>query len=334
MKKLLATFLLTLALAVISQASSRNQRFNINQSLYDDLFPALSDSNKFLFGINYRINDFERFDGNVIQVGTRFKPFFGKMSLRSLVLGFNLTGYFNRNLFWINNAYKGGIFDNARDGYTLSVLIGYTIKIRNSQLYFGFAPRLNLMKALSFQVENGKYYNYRGFDNNDRYGYSGSIIWGFQRFELFGNYHTGSITQDYFDWEVPRELYNGNYYFDSTRTSSFSARTYIPASSIYNFRYGAILHAKLSPNPIDFYFYSDSWRFSGGGIIHLNKWIINPELTVHPSFYSTALIGPQIGCLFKYEIAKDFSLKAAILHSLNVLYTRTLTGEFGFQYKI
>ncbi|WP_017729672.1 hypothetical protein [Nafulsella turpanensis] len=123
-------FLLLLLLCTHNLAKGQVPNFPYSLPLFSDVLPVLSDSSKGVIGINHRLNDYKGFDGNVVQLGLRTKPFFGKSSfLSNLEAGLLVNGYFHQKYYWVHLYHGyGAILDQATAGHEVILFFNQTIR--------------------------------------------------------------------------------------------------------------------------------------------------------------------------------------------------------------
>ncbi len=309
--------------------------FPFTLPLYNDFLPALEESAKTMIGANVQVNDHQGFDGSVVQLALRTKPFAGKQNgLARLETGLLVNGYFNKRFYWADAQY-GGVFDMAWDGYDFTLFFNQPFAVKGVTINLSAAPRLNLIYANSLQFYQGKYYfdNKAYWEAGDYWGGALSLSGHYKAVELWASYHYNPLENKFVDWQTS-QLSGNRYLLEPSKTYWFRTSHQRRGHSIFNLRYGIAWNKQLAHAKAKVYYFSDTDQYGGGIVCNYGRLVINPEYSVFPAYFALFnQTGHQLAGLLRYRTKNGLQLHYALQYTRSVAYTNTFKSNAGVDFQ-
>lgn len=332
-------FLLLLLLVTHYLAMGQIPNFPYSLTLFQDVLPVLNDSSKAVIGINHRLNDYKGFDGNVVQLGLRTKPFYGKRNfLSKMEAGLLVNGYFHQKFYWVHLHYGyGSILDQATAGHEVILFFNQKINVQNIEVNVAIAPRANLIYGNSIDRHPyGRYfYNSEYFrDPKNYFGWVGTLNLKYKNIEGWASYQHNVIEQKYIDWGPSVYEDNPNYLLDPSKTYFFKADINWTRHTVYNVKYGIAWHTSFRSGKARLYSFATHYYLGGGLVYTKKRFSFNPEYSSFPSSLSRyrKTTGHQIGAILSYQLGNGFASHCSLQFSKATDFS-PLRSNFGLQYE-
>lgn len=336
-------FLFLVFLNVHYIAKSQVPNFPYSLTLFNDVLPLLDDSSRAIIGINHRLNDYKAFDGNVVQLGLRTKPFYDTRNFLSrFEAGLLINGYFHKKFYWVNNfssdpIRRGSILDQATAGHEIILFFNQKFSFKGMVVNIAAAPRLNLIFGNSIERNrNGQYFydNEYFLDSKDYFGWVTTLNLKYKNIEGWASYQHNVIEQSYIDWGPSAFENTPSYLLDPSKTYFFKTFLSWTRHSVYNVKYGIAYNVTLRSSNMRIYSFATSY-YVGSGLTYTKKrFTFNPEYSSFPTFLSTyrKITGHQIGAILSYQLRKGFVPHWSLQFSKATDFS-PLRSNLGVQYK-
>ena len=339
MKPVRCLVMLFLFITINQLALGQKPNFPYTLSLFNNVLPVLTDSSNAAIGFNHKLNDYKGFDGNVVQLGVRAKPFSGKKNLLShLEAGVFVTGYFHQKFYWVNACCSGAIHDQATSGYETGLFLSQRVDINNVAINFSVAPRINLVYGNSLQYINGRYYYHKEYfqESEDHLGWTATFSIKYKNLEGWASYQHNIIDQSYINWGNSNNWENSpNYLLDPSKTYFYKLFLSWTGHSPYNIRYGISWNQAVKKGSIRLYSFANYWHIGAGLQYTRGRLSLNPEYHVFPAQLSRHLTrtGHQFGTLVSYNMGKGFIPHYSLQYSASTQNVSPLRSNIGLLYK-